>query len=346
VIVFVHGGAWTTGGGSLPWYDGARLAAGGAVVVTVNYRIGALGHLVAGDGGRDLPFEDLLCALRWVQENVGMLGGDPDRVTLVGQSAGGWYGHALSVSPAGRGLFRRAAHLSMATREPWTPRRRDEVKRDVERRLGGDPAVVPITSLMAAGAEAVAPVCRPLGFAPSAWLPTAVPGLPAELLDPAWCAEKVHVEAVLFRFTDQETGMFFFQSQPELTATAVDVDSALSRWDPGDVPLGLAGLEPYEKLVAASSWAQFQRLPTELAAAYARAGVPSRLERFTVPSLMPGIGSGHCFDLPFQFGTRGAFADAPMLAGIGPEEFEEISLTLRRQLLDFAAAPQPVTVRR
>jgi para-nitrobenzyl esterase len=209
---------------------------------------------------------------------------------------------------------------------------------DVAQRLGGDPASAPIASLLAAGAAAVAAAHRPLGFAPSAWLPTAGPGLPADLLDPAWCAEHVHAEAVLFRYTAQETGMFFHASEPELTATMAEVDRALANWDPADMPAQLDGLEPYDRLVAASSWAQFQRLPTELAAAYSDAGVPTQLECFSFASPMRGIGSGHCFDLPFQFGSREAFADAPMLAGIGPEEFEDVSQSLRRQLADLATA--------
>lgn len=350
VMVFVHGGAWTTGGGSLPWYSGEVLAGHGAVVVTLNYRLGPSGHLVSGPQGEDLPFEDLICALHWVHENISGFGGDPDRTAVVGQSAGGWYSHALSISPRTRGLFRRAAHLSMGTRRPWTRQRQAQVQvqvtTELEAELGqtADPAAVPAQQLLQAGSRAVAPEGRPLGHSPSAWLPTTSQSLPEGILDPAASARAVHVEAVHLRSTAQETGTFFFASEPELRASEDQVAQVLSGWDPADVPEGIDGLSPYEKLVAASSWAQFQRLPAEYAQALqslSEAGEPGpavSTELFEVCSSIPRMGSGHCLDLPFQFGVYAAWSDAPMLAGFGREEFEAISSRLRAGLMEFVGA--------
>ena len=115
VLVWIHGGANTTGAGSLPAYDGARFAEQGLVFVSVNYRLGSFGFVewggllpeLAGSGVNGL--RDLIAALGWVRDNIAGFGGDPDGVTLMGESAGGKNICALSTSPAARGLFRRVA---------------------------------------------------------------------------------------------------------------------------------------------------------------------------------------------------------------------------------------------
>lgn len=91
VAVWFHGGANCYGGGDLPWYDGAALARSqNVVVVNINFRLGVFGFLCAeGVADRALSIEDQMLALRWVQENIRQFGGDPGRVTVFGQSAGG-----------------------------------------------------------------------------------------------------------------------------------------------------------------------------------------------------------------------------------------------------------------
>ncbi len=116
VLVWVHGGAFVTGSGATPWYDGSRLARrGDVVVVTLNYRLGALGFLhladLAGEdwaGSGNLGLLDMIAALAWVRDNIGAAGGDPDNVTVFGESAGGCAVAALLAAPAARGLFARA----------------------------------------------------------------------------------------------------------------------------------------------------------------------------------------------------------------------------------------------
>ena len=123
-MVWVHGGAYVLGSASQPLYDGRALAGGGdAVIVTVNYRLGALGFLdLSGFGTARAPFDsnlglrDVLAALRWVQDNIAAFGGDPDRVTLFGESAGAGIVTTLLTSPAAAGLFAGAiAQSSPAT---------------------------------------------------------------------------------------------------------------------------------------------------------------------------------------------------------------------------------------
>jgi para-nitrobenzyl esterase len=115
VLVWLHGGGFTAGAGSLPLFDGASLAArGDVVVVTLNYRLGALGFLPlpalleAGLPGANFGLLDQLAALDWVREHAARLGGDPDNVTLFGESAGAMSIGALLGAPAARGRFHRA----------------------------------------------------------------------------------------------------------------------------------------------------------------------------------------------------------------------------------------------
>ena len=114
VLVFIHGGAFLTGQGSSPMYDGASLAAhGNVVVVTFNYRLGVFGFLALpgfAQGQNNFGFRDQVAALQWVQKNIASFGGDPSRVTIFGESAGAMSVglHALA-SSASSGLFRAAA---------------------------------------------------------------------------------------------------------------------------------------------------------------------------------------------------------------------------------------------
>lgn len=118
VLVSLHGGAFKSGSGnarSAPWFDGTRLARrGDAVVVTVNHRIGVLGHLelpgLPGSGNAGML--DLAAALAWVRDNVAAFGGDPERVTVFGESGGGSKAIVLTAMPAADGLFHRAAAQS------------------------------------------------------------------------------------------------------------------------------------------------------------------------------------------------------------------------------------------
>jgi para-nitrobenzyl esterase len=113
VLVWIHGGANRMGAGSINVYDGQRLAARGAVVVTLNYRLGYLGFfshpalMEEGEGG-NFGLMDQILALRWIQSHIAAFGGDPSRVTVFGESAGGANILYLMTTPAANGLFHRA----------------------------------------------------------------------------------------------------------------------------------------------------------------------------------------------------------------------------------------------
>ena len=120
VLVWLHGGSLTGGSGAVAVYDGAQLARRGLVVVTVNYRLGALGLLAHPGLSAESPRHvsgnyallDCIAALQWVRRNVAAFGGDPGRVTLAGQSAGADLVSALMRSPLAKGLFHRAILMS------------------------------------------------------------------------------------------------------------------------------------------------------------------------------------------------------------------------------------------
>ncbi len=115
VMVWIHAGALLFGAGGLPVYEGAALAQRGAVVVTVNYRLGAFGFFahpaIVPPGSADpmnFGLLDQIAALQWVQRNIAAFGGDPGNVTIFGQSAGAESVLALLTSPLGNGLFHKA----------------------------------------------------------------------------------------------------------------------------------------------------------------------------------------------------------------------------------------------
>jgi para-nitrobenzyl esterase len=124
-MVWVHGGGFVEGSARNTWYDGAKLADNGdVVVVTVQYRMGAWGFLdLSGVGGEDfaksgnLGLLDQIAALKWVKENIAALGGDPNNVTLFGQSAGAGSVGMLMVMPSARGLFHKAIMESGTPKE-------------------------------------------------------------------------------------------------------------------------------------------------------------------------------------------------------------------------------------
>jgi para-nitrobenzyl esterase len=116
VMVWIHGGGFFAGFGGEERHNGAQLAKKGAVVVTVNYRLGAFGFLAHPAMAAESPYHsagnygllDQIAALRWVQRNIARFGGDPSRVTIFGESAGGMSVGSLIASPLAKGLFQRA----------------------------------------------------------------------------------------------------------------------------------------------------------------------------------------------------------------------------------------------
>jgi para-nitrobenzyl esterase len=121
VMVWIHGGGFALGSGSWPMFDGEALARRGVVLVTLNYRLGALGFFAHPELSRESPRRvsgnygilDQISALQWIKQNIAHFGGDPGNVTLFGESAGAYSTCILMVSPLAKGLFRRAIAESL-----------------------------------------------------------------------------------------------------------------------------------------------------------------------------------------------------------------------------------------
>ena len=116
VMLWIYGGGFTGGSGGMAWYDGENLAAKGPVIVTINYRLGSLGFFAHPDlakeaghpGSGNYGMMDAIAALQWVKRNIAAFGGDPNKVTVAGESAGAIMVGALVGSPQAKGLFTRA----------------------------------------------------------------------------------------------------------------------------------------------------------------------------------------------------------------------------------------------
>ncbi len=171
VMVWIHGGANRVGHGGQDLFEGARLAARGVVVVTINMRLGALGFLSLPELAEESPhgasgnygLQDVVAALGWVQQNIGAFGGDPLGVTIAGNSAGAAIVTHLMAAPAARGLFRAAIGQSIAgvfrAEGRMTPQR-EAADRGSEavRTLGGSVAhlrALPATAFLAIPPEGV-----------------------------------------------------------------------------------------------------------------------------------------------------------------------------------------------
>jgi len=115
VMVWIYGGGFVIGQTSVPAYDGTRLAEKGVVLVSVSYRVGAFGFLAhpelskeSGRGSGNFGLQDQIAGLKWVKDNIAKFGGNPNRVTVFGESAGGISVSMLAASPAAKGLFQQA----------------------------------------------------------------------------------------------------------------------------------------------------------------------------------------------------------------------------------------------
>nr|WP_300339249.1 carboxylesterase family protein [Actinomyces sp.] len=132
VLVWIHGGGWSSGSHSSPWYDGAAFNRDGVVTVSVAYRLGYDGY--GWVPGSDAPYNravlDQVMALEWVRDNITRFGGDPQQVTVAGQSAGGGSSMALLAVPRAHGLVHRVISQSGAL-----PERSARTTREMSRRL-------------------------------------------------------------------------------------------------------------------------------------------------------------------------------------------------------------------
>tara|TARA_E500000305_G_scaffold111880_1_gene128645 strand:+ start:6879 stop:8240 length:1362 start_codon:yes stop_codon:yes gene_type:complete len=333
VLVFLHGGAWVSGGGSARWYRGEALAKEGMIVVTLNYRIGPAGHCEdAGSQDKSTPhmhrpMEDILTALRWVRDNIRGFGGDPARVTLAGQSAGAWYAWALAGWDRAEGLFSRVALMSIPEIAPWSAEHRHGFTQEV------DAAGPDRQTQLRAGAKTLGET-------------RFEPGRMAPMYLPVWpqtdASGRLHVGALYIRSTWDEMSVFLPPLDPEAEAERLNLlrrDLTAQPAQGHRCPASWSAA--WAETVSRATWAQFGGFSEAIAqAAEARSQTVIR-RTFGAFCGCDNLGATHCFDLPFQFGNRADWQDAPMLNGWSDSAFEGLSQAMRRDLAAFVqGAPQ------
>jgi len=184
VLVWIHGGAFTNGAGSVPWYDGSNLVrSGDIVVVTINYRLGALGFRGRDNAG----LSDQVNALQWVRNNIASFGGDPSQVTIMGESAGGASVVSLMACPHADGLYSGAIAMSPSIPQLRSSERGDEALSELLASAGvdhpDDLISLPADALLKAQGDMLSSTGESLtAFAPTTdgnWLPGDPSGLAA-----------------------------------------------------------------------------------------------------------------------------------------------------------------------
>ncbi|KOT33159.1 carboxylesterase [Streptomyces caelestis] len=355
VLVYVHGGGWQAGAGSLPAYDGARLAhRGDLVVVTFNYRLGVLGFglhedLADPETGHfaNWGLQDQEALLRWVHANAAAFGGDPGNITVCGTSAGGATAWQLALLPALRGLIRRIVSISPSHVTPpataLTPEDSRTAYEAVARRLGTTVAglrAVPAAALVGAWDEVFAPRPEDRIVGSGRWYRgPVVDGRTMPAHDHRMPTPDVPVLSV---HTSTEGAFYTGPSSPQ-PAPAPRDDAELVRVVREVLDLGRPGAGDDLAAACATAYraaAQDAGLPADplslwtevlgdaffrhqivrFAERHARLGTsPLYAMEFAHPALPPHFGTPHEATSPFLFGTHRLPQFAPVF-GDGPVE--------------------------
>lgn len=332
VLVWFHGGAWISGAGSWKCYGGQRLAReGDVVVVSVGHRLGVLGYLQApGISEGNLGLADQLAALRWVRENIAAFGGDPDTVTVVGQSAGAHTVQCLLGMPEAEGLFRRAVvQSSPAALGLGSPRAARQAAERFLPRLAADPRTAPVADILDAQSALAREAAGRLGLkSVPLFRPVAGAGPLPDAARWATClAARAPALDVIIGTTGREMSAFYA------------LNPALRRLR--RIPaLGPATADAVERAAGA---AVFGRPSRRLAARLSEAGARVWAYRFDYAAPASPFGATHCIELPFLFGTDTDWATAPMLAGADPHEIDTLGRALRTAWLGFIRTGIPTT---
>lgn len=220
VMVWIHGGAYVIGASNLPVYDGAALAQKGAVVVNFNYRLGQLGFFAhpaleaeRPNGPMNFGLLDQIAALKWVQRNIAAFGGDPDNVTIFGESAGAQSVLALMVSPPARGLFHKAIAQSSYGLPEFTRTQAISLGVNIADALSLSGASATLDALRAVPADQF----RPLTQARLSTSPVAIIGdevLPQSILDAFEKGEEAAVPLIIGSNSDEATVVTAFGLDP------------------------------------------------------------------------------------------------------------------------------------
>jgi para-nitrobenzyl esterase len=364
VMVWIHGGGFTSGSGSVFLYRGSQLVRhGDVIVVTINYRLGALGFL--GHRGLDDPdglignwgLQDQLAALRWVRDHIALFGGDAGNVTVFGESAGAMSIATLLGTPAAGGLFRRAVvqsggvHVHSVTE---AERSADRLAQTLGLAECNRDTLGPIPSAeLVAATEEVARHRPDPGLIPLPFLPVVdgvlVPRHPLASVEAGSAAD-----IGLLIGTNRDELTLFGLSNPALRSLD---DDGVARWVANaapDVPTGelleaygaarqarSEEIDAWHMLVALGSDGVFRWPSLQLAAAQVAQGAPPYLYLFDWESPAFGgvLGSCHALELPFVFGWVHVPA-VQLFTGAGTE-VTTLSHHMQQAWLAFARTGDP-----
>ena len=358
VLVWFHGGGFTSGSGGWDWYDGRNLAAAGdVIVVTANYRIGPLGYLYLPElGVENLGAQDQGAVLAWVARNIGGFGGDPESVTVGGQSAGAFSALYLAASPVTGPLIKRVITQSgpfgLVPQQPEEAA--DHARRFIEI-LGLSGSLDPLAGLRAVPAERLltgygqlaGEVSRPGSAAPPMYPVLGGSGIPVTW-EEALSAGRLDGKQLLTGTTrDEMTAFFAFD--PWIQAITADqarsivagqVDEGAARYDRAAARQQNAA--PKDVLTEVATEILFRDGTLVVADHQAAAGYPTYVYQFDyTPADDPAhLGAAHCSELPFFFNTIDAYPDSPML-GQPTAEARQLADTFAHAVAAFVATGQP-----
>ena len=332
VLVWFHGGAWVSGAGGWRCYGGHRLARdGNVVVVAVDYRLGMLGYLRSrGVSEGNLGLADQLAALEWVRDNIAAFGGNPDAVTIAGQSAGAHSVQCLLGMPKTRGLFRRAIIQSSPAGLGLGSAR---VARKAAARflsyLGADPKTASVSEILGAQAKVARAAAGRLGLNVITGV-NPVPGV-GPLPDEAHWAHELDDRApgldVIIGTTAREMAAFYALNPTLQHLRRIPV-------------LGPAIASTVERVVGSVA---FGRPSRRLALRLSRNGGRVWMYRFDYAAPASPFGATHCIELPFLFGADDDWTAVPMLAGADPRDIDTLGHQMRSAWLGFIRTGTPDT---
>ncbi|MDQ0661929.1 para-nitrobenzyl esterase [Arthrobacter ulcerisalmonis] len=356
VMVWIHGGAYLMGANSDAMYDGARLAAAaGVVLVSVNYRLGALGFLhladLLGAGYEDssnLALLDQLESLRWIRRNIAAFGGDPHNVTVFGESAGAAAIGTLLGMPASEGLFRRAIMQSGTAERYRRPEDSARVTSTFLELCGLDASsaqhllTLPVERLLEAQAALEQRVAAESFAVPLPFQPTVgTPSLPVPPLESVGNGVNRGVDLLIG--TNLNEGSFAVEMRPPAPADPDYPDRAAAVLSGAGVPPALAsgyadalarmlGREPAGKeLLEAAIADSLYRQPSNglLAARQVAAGGGAPGKNFAYlfiwrsPAMGGKLGACHALDIPFVFRQLDAPEAAFLTRGEAPQSLSD-----------------------
>jgi para-nitrobenzyl esterase len=358
VMVWIHGGAFVFGGASQPIYDGARLARRhDVVVVTMQYRLGALGFLYLRDllggeieCGANVGLLDQLLAITWVRDNIEAFGGDPANVTMFGESAGGMSVGSLLGMPAARGLFHRAIAQSGSGRDVLSTERATDIARRLLSHLDLDAGdarkllELPVEALLQAQQRCWIDIMRArrqLPFRPVVD-GDVFPAPPAESI-----AGGMSADVPLLVGTTLDEWRFFGFMDPQ--SHALDEEQAIARLDRVTAGAGRALFQAYAGARPGASpsdvWFAIEsdrifRVPSVLLAEAQSRHQPNTFSYlFTWPSPIEGLGACHAIDIPFVFDTLDK-PGMPAFAG-DTAEARDLGTKMQGAWIAFARSGDP-----